>query len=58
MMKTGRVDIQPHGMRNRLYRFHLENIIALAPFTSQNSAYPLLHHSWLNQRMVISPTFG
>ena len=43
-------------MGSRPYRFHFESIIALASFTSQNTAYPLLHHSWLNQRMVISPT--
>ena len=56
VIKTRHVDVQPHGIGSRPYRFHLESIIALAPFTSQNSAYPLLHHSWLNQRMVISST--
>ena len=38
VMKTGRVDVQPHEMGSRPYRFHLGSIIALAPFISQNLA--------------------
>ena len=38
VIKTWHVDVQPHGVGSRPYRFHLESIIALAPLISQNLA--------------------